>query len=84
MLLPYMPREGFGGLQTTLGHGVLLVDQAADQLFQRHADLARFASEPGLVAGIDVADGDAGTHDCGFSSDDILLTEPLCEQVATA
>ncbi len=54
-----MSREGLGWFQTALGPGALLVDQAANQLFHRNADLAGIALEPGLVAGIDVADGDA-------------------------
>ena len=67
-----------------LSLGALLMDQAADQLFHRHADLAGFASEPGLIAGIDVADGDAGIRVGGSGSMDLLLAGRLCRQIMTA
>ena len=79
MLLPTMPSEGFGGLQITRGLGALLVDQAAEQLFHRHADLARFALALGRVARIDVWDGNAGTHVGGSGSvNSLLATDRTC------
>ena len=84
MLLPEILREGLGGLQTALGLGALLVDQAEDHFFHRHADPSGFASEPGFVAGINVADGDAGIHFAGSGSVDWLLAGRLCLQIMTA
>lgn len=39
----------------------------------RLAEMPCFASEPGLVAGTDVADGDVGTHVGGSGPVDRLL-----------
>ncbi|MCY4499495.1 MAG: hypothetical protein OXC14_19705 [Rhodospirillaceae bacterium] len=78
MHFPEMSSESIGGLETTLGLGALLVDQAADQLFHRHTDLAGFASEPGSIAGIDVVDGDAGFHVDGSGSIEGLLASRHC------
>ena len=67
----------------TLGSGALLVDQAADQLFHRHASLARFASELGLVAGIDVMDGDAGAHGSSSGSvKSLLASDQNCSSIS--
>ena len=82
MLLPKMPREGFGGLQTTLGLGALFVDHA-DQRLHRHAERACCASEPRLVVGIDVADSDAGTHVGGSDSvKSRLATDQTCSSIS--
>ena len=48
VVLPEMTREELGRLW------------AAHQLLHRHADLPGLTPEPGLVPGIDVADGDTG------------------------
>ena len=78
MILPEMPREALVRFQTALGLGELLVDQTVDQFLHRYADPVGFASEPRLVAEIDVANDDAGIHVAGSGSVDSLLAGALC------
>ena len=59
MLFPKVPRESLGGLWTALGSRTLLVNQASHELFHRHSDPPGLTFEPGLVARIDIADGNA-------------------------
>lgn len=79
--LPEMPRERLRRLRAALGFGPLLVNQAADQFFHRHADPAGFTSEPRLVPRIDVADGDTCAHAGNSGSVDSLLTGRLASEI---
>ena len=54
--------KGLGRLSAAFGLLAFFVDKAADELFHRGAGMPRFALEPGLVARVDIADGDGGTH----------------------
>ena len=67
MLFPKVPRESLGGLWTALGSRTLLVNQTSHELFHRHSDLPGFTFEPGLVARIDIADGNARPQCCASS-----------------
>ena len=62
MFFPEIPGEYLERFQAVLGLRAFLVDQAARRLFHRRAGLSSFSPEPGLVPGIDVADGDAGAQ----------------------
>ena len=68
------PLEGLRRLRTAPDIHALLVNQTADEFLHRDADLPCFALEPGLVPGIDIADGD------GWRSSQRLLVgqPPIC------
>ena len=77
MFFPEIAREGLGRFQTAFCPFAPLVDQAANQLFHGHTNLAGFASEPGLVSGIDVVACNACAHYGGPVRVDSLFMDQL-------